>query len=457
MQLLSRKLHEQIFRNVSFPPPDKAYVQIARDHLKMHGLDPAQGSVLPETSFTLPSLQGKDLDQHFHNIGLASAEPWLSLATEFASAQLPPRPEHWSVQAGWTKYIHAEDGSGYCIPVDYPEHDGKPETMLVFDVETLPAECQYAIMACAASKNGWYSWISPWLLGESSNTQQLIPMGSPEIPRVVVGHNVSYDRARTLEEYTLEGTKSRFLDTMSLHIAVKGISSNQRPAWLKRRKEKEQAEERREQAVGVVQGLLEHGAGSPRLRQDMKESLPELQADDADAADVSAKTWEDVTSGNALADVAKLHCGIKMDKETRNDFLTHSREEILDGIQQYLSYCSFDTYVTHAVFGKVLPGFLASCPSPVSFAGILTMGSSFLTVNQEWERYIENAENKYRELEEKVRARLLDLAREAKDMMESETWRQDVWLSQLDWTPKVASKSRGIVTSEVRIDLSQAS
>ncbi|KAI0092465.1 gamma DNA-directed DNA polymerase [Irpex rosettiformis] len=459
VQLLSRRLHEQIFRNVSFPPPEKAFVQIAREHLAMHGLDPNQGSVLPDTGFTLPPLQGQTLDEHFYNIGSVATQPWLSLAKEFSTADLPPRPDHWNVQSGWTKYLYASDGSSYCEPVDHPEHDGSPENMLVFDVETLPAESPFAIMACAASKNAWYSWVSPWLLGETSDVQQLIPLGSPDMPRVVIGHNVSYDRARILEEYRLEGTKSRFIDTMALHVAVNGISSHQRAAWIKRRKEKEDIELQKKEALDVVAEMLNNldGEGASdaikkeeirRLRQEIEESLPQLQADDTDEAEATSKRWEDITSANSLADVAKLHCGIQMDKETRDDFLTHSREEILDGIQDYLNYCSFDTYVTHTVFRKVLPAFLTACPSPVSFGGILTMGSSFLTVNEEWERYIENAERTYNELNDKVKLRLVELAYRAKDMATDESWRDDVWLSQLDWTPKVAGKSRGIDTGE---------
>ena len=43
---------------------------------------------------------------------------------------------------------------------------------------------------------------------------------------------------------------------------------------------------------------------------------------------------EDITSANSLEDVAKLHCGIRLRKAARNDFLTHTREEILSGIQE---------------------------------------------------------------------------------------------------------------------------
>lgn len=468
VQMLSRQLHEQVFRNITFPPPEPSFVRIAREHLGVHGLDPTQGSVLPDTGFTLPPLQGQTLDEHFYNIGSTSAQPWLSIAQDLATAELPPRPETWQIESGWVKYIDLPDGSGYFEHVPYPEHDGKPENMLVFDVETLPNESPYAIMACAASKHAWYAWISPWLLGESSDPQHLIPLGKTSKPRVVVGHNVSYDRARILEEYTVDMTSNRFLDTMALHVAVKGISSHQRPAWMKHRKDKQQAKEQKEEAVDAVLKLIQETEEKQeeeqdtakkedykRLRQEMEDSLPQLQAGDGveAEADLSSKRWEDITSANSLADVAKLHCNIDMDKTIRNDFMTLSREEIRENVHDYLTYCSSDVAVTHAVFSKVLPAFLETCPSPVSFAGILTMGSALLPVNQEWEKYIENAERTYRELDVKVKIRLMELAHQAKDLVDSGKWKEDVWLSQLDWTPKVAGKSRGILASDVRTSI----
>lgn len=456
--MLSRHVHSQVFKNAAFPPPNAAYIQIARDHLGAHGLDPTQGSVLPNVSFTLPPLQGENLDQHFHRLGATTAQPWLGLAHDFASAPLPPKPDYWNLQPGWTKYVHQEDGSSYHIPVDHPD-----DAALSFDVETLPNCHHYPIMACAVSKDAWYAWISPWLLGESEDPEHLIPFGNPDVHRIVVGHNVSYDRSRIAEEYTLRGTKSRFIDTMALHIAVKGISSHQRPAWKKHRKKKKEEEERRVEAIEAVENLLQnnevlHQEGIDekkkeelrRLRSDMEESLPLLQADEAEIDEASSKRWEDLTSANSLADVAKLHCDIDVDKHIREDFLVLSREDIRDNVQDYLNYCGNDVYVTHAVFSRVLPEFLKACPNPVSFAGILTMGSSFLTVNESWEKYIENAEKAYKDLAESVKERLVQLAQEAKELMVGEKWKGDVWLEQLDWTPKVAKESRGIVREQVR-------
>ncbi|KAF9812850.1 hypothetical protein IEO21_05950 [Rhodonia placenta] len=465
VQLLSRKLHAQIFRNISFPAPSPTYVRIAQEHLRTHGLDPAQGSVLPDISFTLPQLQGHTLDEHFYAIGSAAAQPWLGLAKDLARAELPPKPDHWNVQSGWTRYVHMPGGGSYFEAVATPEADGRAENMLVFDVETMPAYSPYPVMAVAASKNCWYSWISPWLLGETEDVRHLTPIGDSTVPRVVVGHNVSYDRGRILEEYNIQPTQTRFLDTMALHIAVKGISSHQRPAWIKYRKSKEQVQEQKEETIDMVLELMREAdevrqaetdpakkAELGRLLHEMEESLPQLQAEalvEPDEEELSTKRWEELTSANSLADVAKLHCDITMDKEVRNDFMKCTPAEILDGVQDYLNYCSTDVGVTHAVFSKTLPGFLSACPSPVSFAGILTMGSSLLTVNEEWDAYLENAERTYKELEDKVKTRLHELAHKAKDMMASEEWKSDVWLSQLDWTPKVAGKSRGIVASEI--------
>ena len=165
--------------------------------------------------------------------------------------------------------------------------------------------------------------------------------------------------------------------------------------------------------------------------------------------EVESMSWEDITSTNSLADVVHLHCDIDMSKEIRKDFLACSPQEIREGLQDYLNYCANDVSVTHCMYTKVLPEFLESCPTPVSFSSIFTMGSGFLPVNEEWESYPENAERAYQNLDECVKKSLVNLAVEAKGMTEDESWKDDVWLRQLDWTPKVAGRSRAISVLEV--------
>ncbi|KAJ8080550.1 DNA-directed DNA polymerase gamma mip1 [Marasmius tenuissimus] len=508
VQLLSNSIHQQIFKNCSFPAPPKEFVNISLEHLSLHGLDPAQSSVHPPTEFTLPPLQGDNLLQHFHRIGFASSEPYLTLAKQFADSEIPPIPENWELQAGWTKYYHSNDGSDYSEHVPYPIHDGQPEQILTFDVETMPNYHSYPIIACAASANAWYVWLSPWILdptSSSSSGAHLIPMGPPDVPRIIVGHNVCYDRARILEEYHLGGTKNRFLDTMSLHVAIKGISSHQRPAWMKYRKNKEDEVARRDEALEAIISLKEQVDEQVEALQETREglaveeskiqklldlqrnlevSLPAMQASQAESIasageeeistqalpasldedaslDAPPKRWEDMTSANSLVDVAKLHCDIDISKEIRDDLMKLTREEISANIDDYITYCAGDVDVTHRVYRKVFPGFRETCPHPVSFAGILTMGSGFLPVNEEWEAYLERAEGVWRELEKRVRDGLEGLARSAMEaypvappaegQQPSGEWKQDVWLNQLDWTPKVAGKSRGVAPLEIEV------
>ena len=59
--------------------------------------------------------------------------------------------------------------------------------------------------------------------------------------KVIVGYNVSYDRARVLDEYNIKQSKAFYIDGMSLHVAISGICSQQRPTWAKYNKSKRMA------------------------------------------------------------------------------------------------------------------------------------------------------------------------------------------------------------------------
>ncbi len=73
-----------------------------------------------------------------------------------------------------------------------------------------------------------------------------MPKLSSQEPRLVVGHNVSYDRARVAEEYRLAKNGTRFLDTMALHIAASGMTSGQR---MMKQKQNQQADENLDEVI----------------------------------------------------------------------------------------------------------------------------------------------------------------------------------------------------------------
>ena len=363
-------------------------------------------------------MQGEDIEEHFYNIGLAHAQPYLDLARQLSQVDLPSKPDAWAQEPGWVCY----EADGSYTPIDHP-----PCEAIVFDVETLYKISDYAVMAVAASSLRWYSWCSAWLLDTSGTAplEQLVPLPGRD-PRLIVGHNVGYDRARIDNEYSLNRSQNRFLDTMSLHVAVKGLTTHQRVPWMQHRKAQRAKQERRQS----------------------EES--EADSEHAPSGDDSpvAQTWQEVSSMNSLADVAKLHCNLDVDKTARNRFITEDKQEIVSDFQDLMSYCAEDVAITHQVFKVVLPAFLQSCPNPVTFAGVLHMGSSFLPVDESWPAFIESAESKYEAMNAQVVADLRKLADEASYLMFKEgadgkpAYASDPWLKQLDWSPKRARFDR---------------
>ncbi|KAF2102707.1 DNA polymerase gamma [Rhizodiscina lignyota] len=408
VQQLSSHVHPQIFPDEgTLPPPE--LIELSKLHLSRHDLLGKNQDTAPPVAFDLPSLQGKSLDEHFTRLGMEAAEPYLDYSRKFARASLPRRPRKWVKRSGWTKY-HAD---GRTEAVDAPN-----ESLLTFDTEVMWKETNFACMACAASPTAWYAWISPWLLEESDSDSHLIPLGDPSQPRIVIGHNIGYDRARVAEEYSLDQSKNFFIDTMSLHVAVNGMCSRQRPTWEKHRKSRELQEK--------------------------------ISRDDSDAdlsailVDQEEELWVGRSSINSLRDVAKFHCDITIDKARREYFGELDRAGIREKFDELLDYCAADVDITHRVYQRVFPHFLETCPHPVSFAALRHLSAEVLPVDKSWDAYIANAEATYQKLSRDVEERLVDLARKALEIKdEPDRYSSDPWLSQLDWSGQEIKMVKG--------------
>lgn len=422
MQQLSDNIYKQLFPNGSEPPP-KELVALARDHLKRHDLLDKNTDQTEPIGFQVPGLQAPDtnsLDEHFYRLGIDAAEPFLTNAKQFAELNLREPPKEWKHQSGWTKYYYSKDGKG---PMVAEKVDAPDETMLSFDVEVLYKENPFAIMACAASPTAWYAWLSPWLLGETEKETQLVPLGDPTKDRIIVGHNIGYDRARVLEEYDLKQTRNCYLDTMSLHVAVNGMCSQQRPTWLKHKKSREL----REETVRMTDNL----------------ELASLLSNNA-FTDDEEEPWVGRSSINSLRDVAKFHLNYDMDKTVRDDFGTLDREGTVAKLDELLNYCAADVNVTQRVFKIVFPNFLKTCPHPVSFAALRHLSTVILPVDDSWDAYLTNAEGEYLKLSNAVHERLLLLIEEAlKVKNDPEKWRNDPWLKQMDWSGQEIRMAKG--------------
>ncbi|XP_057398444.1 DNA polymerase subunit gamma-1 isoform X2 [Balaenoptera acutorostrata] len=414
IQMLSRGLHEQIFGHGG-EMPGEAAVRRSVEHLQKHGLWGQPAAPLPDVELRLPPLYGGSLDQHFRLLAQKQSLPYLEAANLLLQAQLAPRPPSWAWAEGWTRYGPA----GEAEPVAIPE-----ERALVFDVEVCLAEGTCPTLAVAISPSAWYSWCSRRLVEERySWTSQLSPADliPLEVPasaggptqrdwqeQLVVGHNVSFDRAHVREQYLIRGSRMRFLDTMSMHMAISGLSSFQRSLWMAAKQGKRKARH-------------------PTQRGQKSQSK-------ANGPAISSWDWLDISSVNNLADVHSLYVGgPRLEKEPRELFVKGSMKDIRENFQDLMQYCAQDVWATYEVFQQQLPLFLERCPHPVTLAGMLEMGVSYLPVNQNWERYLAEAQSTYEELQWEMKKSLMDLANDACQLLSGERYKEDPWLWDLEW------------------------
>ena len=403
VQQLSSTVHPQVFpERATVPRPE--LVQLSKDHLRRHALLGKNDDNTPAIGVDVPLLQGKTLDEHFQRLGMDGSEPYLTFAKSFARASPPRQPRKWVRRSGWTKYNSDMTTEEVAAP---------DESMLSFDVEVMWKESNFAVMACAASPTAWYAWLSPWLLGETDNQTQLIPLGDPTKPRIVVGHNIGYDRRRVKEEYVVKQSQNFFIDTMSLHVAVNGMCSRQRPTWMKHQKSRDL----RDKMSGDNNSIELQKMLDQRMMSEEEEEL-----------------WVGRSSINSLRDVAKFHCGVTIDKSQRDFFGELNREELLGKLDELLDYCAADVAITHRVYTKVFPNFLEVCPHPVSFGALRHLSSVILPVDHTWQEYLDNAESTYKQRLKDVEDRLLRLSDKALEVKEQpDQYKIDPWLAQLDW------------------------
>ncbi|KAJ0172784.1 hypothetical protein K1T71_011923 [Dendrolimus kikuchii] len=392
IQMISKNIYEQLFKTPGRVVDNKVK-KSCQDNLLKHGIDYQKCAHLPDVEIKLPKLEGEDVVEHFYNIGEKQAAPYRNLLKKLASSKLPPLPKKWSKVKGWLKYVGDTPH-----PVPCP-----PDDCLIFDVEVLMSAGQRPTLACAVSTDSWYSWISKPVANNLSHVyydnvtyEDLIPLetdggkpfGDLNRCRVVVGHNVSYDRTKIKEQYWLEKTGVRFMDTMSMHTCVSGVTSYQRTVLKAKNKD------------------------------------PHPSDDD----------WIEISSLNNLSEVHKLYCGTLIDKATRDIFVEGTMQDVHENFQKLMKYCAADVIATHNILRELLPLFLKRFPHPVTLAGMLELGSAYLPVNSNWLQYIDSAETVFEDLKLESRQLLSLKAEEACRLMENEEYKKDLWLWDQDWS-----------------------
>lgn len=411
IQMLSKGLHEQIFRGAQVQYSNED-IQKSVEHLQKHDLWGKETSILPDVELKLPQMYGANLDEHFRILAQKQSLPYLEAAKELLQHEIPAMPMEWVWEVGWTQY-----GPNGNKAVDFPD-----EKALVFDVEVCMEEGHCPTLAVAVSPTAWYSWCSKRLLEQrytwsnQLSLSDLIPLetGSSSSKqdwreRLVVGHNVSFDRAHIKEQYLIQGSQMRFLDTMSMHMAISGLTGFQRSLWM----------------------AAKHGKrkGQQQVQQHIKKTRSKT-----DGPAIASWDWVNISSINNLVDVHALYVGGQpLEKEARELFVKGSMNDIRNNFQELMTYCALDVQATHEVFQEQLPLFLKRCPHPVTFAGMLEMGVSYLPVNQNWERYVDEAQLTYEELQKEMKKSLMNLADNACQLLHEDRYKDDPWLWDLEW------------------------
>ncbi|XP_025829079.1 DNA polymerase subunit gamma-1, mitochondrial isoform X1 [Agrilus planipennis] len=394
IQMLSRSIYKQIFKNNNKYLADRSVIDHCLNTLRAHGLlQNFNCNNLADVDFKLPPLKGKDLIEHFYLIGEEQAKPYKVLLDQLLIS-IPPMPRKWLMKPGWIRYY--KDSKPECVP--YPL-----ENVFVFDVEVCVKAGKLPTLATAVSDKAWYAWVNEVLTenvekpikSTQLSLSDLIPMETDvwlsnhkKQARIIIGHNVSYDRARIKEQYYLKQTDMRFLDTMSLHISVSGLTSSQR-AILKSEK---------------------------------------LKLEDSE--------WKNYTSLNSLREVHKLYCGTSVEKETRDLFVSGSLYDIQKQFDKVITYCAKDVLATYNVFKVLYPMFLERFPHPVTFAGMIELSTAYLPVNDTWERYIADSEQTYEDLHIENNMLLAKRADEACQLFHMEQYKNDLWMWDQDWSVK---------------------
>lgn len=414
MQMLSRNIYNQVFKHNNQLSVDNNLIDCCLHDLSSHGMNTQEVDYMNDFELKLPPLEGETLEEHFKIIADRQCGPYKDLLYELLSF-IPPRPKTWVQNPGWTRYAPNSEPESVPYPL---------ENAYIFDVEITVKYAPIPTVATCVSSKAWYGWVSNSLLnptdkplaGNHFTLNDFIPMESdvkqkghklpPHLiqPKVVVGHNVSFDRSKIKEQYWFDSTGMRFVDTMSLHVCVSGITSYQR-AVLKSNKEEDQNEEK----------------------------------------------WKDYSSLNSLSEVHKLYCGNALDKQTRDIFVEGTLMDVKEQFQEVMQYCSSDVLATYDVLKILFPMFLERFPHPVTFSGMLEMGMAYLPVNNNWNRYVSDCQQTYDDLDIEAKFLLARRADHSCHLMHEDKYKEDIWMWDQDWTTQELKLNKAKVKTKKKL------
>ena len=438
--VLSSDLHERIFGKETPKEMTRLSKQTAEKLLKEFNIrtpvdypDHLYDGPLP-----LPPLQGENLKEHFERIAKEQIGEYKELADEFSEASLPELPprEELVFKPGWIRYTKVR-GKWKTESVPYPL-----EKAFTFDTETFVHGGAFPIIGTALSAKAAYIWlaselIDPSLPEDSWDQHALIPIGES---RFVVGHNISYDRVRAREGYSLDRTKPEnfYFDTLSAHIGVSGLASGQRWLYVLAGKDPEDLTPEEKLKLRYAPKWLEEGATNSlvatynfhvyEVRKYFGDNAQPLGAGDKAVRDIFVKATH----------------------------LSQIRQMLTDAVD----YAIKDAFYTAELFQALWTKYIDATPSPVALCGHYHLNGSIVPLVPQWEEWIQNVERVFDEHNKEMTKLCQDLVwANYHDWRDhyfaepgmAESWiAKDPWLSQLDWEVKTEKGKYAHVPNWVR-------
>lgn len=377
--VLNDGLHRKLFGSASRPAPKSMMLERSRRLLSRFDIpvpvDYPEG--LYDGDLPFPDLIGGTIEEHFEKIAGEFVDDYKKFADEFSTAKLPKVPgyDDFVFQPGWTRYEWVtkrnkhEAGGGWSITqVPHPL-----EQAFTFDTETFVTGGAFPVIGTALSEKASYIWLAaemcdPTIPVEEWTQHDLIPLGDGKF---VVGHNISYDRVRARDGYSLTRTEPEnfYFDTLSAHIAVSGLASGQR--WL----------------------YVLAGKDPEDLTEEEKRKLQ------------FRPRWANEGSTNALVNVYNFHVAAvreyfgeevhrmeDADKDIRDVFVKATEIDQLANRRDLLEYAMLDAFYTSELFQALWSKYLASTPSKVALAGHMFLNGSRIPTPKNWPKWIENVE-----------------------------------------------------------------
>ncbi|CEF68361.1 DNA polymerase subunit gamma-1 [Strongyloides ratti] len=378
--IVPKILHDYLFNDIPTNPLDKKRYKI--EDIKIPTLPKlyCEGNILKHFE-----LLGEKFNKNYDNY----------LIKAFLTKEIPPMPKEWAFIEGWVKYENDKP-----IKIDYPDED-----FLVFDVEVCVQDGRLPTLAVALSNTSWYSWCSERLIKDTpvpvySKIDHLIPLeglDKDSREKIIIGHNVSFDRSRVREQYYDNASKIAFWDTMSMAIAMYSVSDSQTTFY------------------------------------DKKDYNPSIHSEYS-----WLEQWKETVTKYNLKDLYNFlvpfddENHINVEKETRDLFVVGDIQQIRDEFQRLTQYCATDVLATLQIYQKMYNEFMYRFPSQITRYGMIKMANVYLPINQYWNGFQEFCDDEYKKIVNKLRNDIIGFIQQLIDNLK-DNYEKDPWMFDCDW------------------------